>query len=65
MDAIAFTGYHLGFTAPEHFQKRMSDILAGQPGVLCVIDDTLIYGRTQEEHDAHLQSAYRDYKMLV
>ena len=54
MDAIAFTGYHLGFTAPEHFQKRMSDILAGQPGVLCMIDDTLIYGRTQEEHDAHL-----------
>ena len=44
-------------SAPEHFQKRMSDILAGLPGVLCMIDDTLIYSRTQEEHDAHLQSA--------
>ena len=52
--------YRLPFgisSAPEHFQKRMSDILAGFTGVLCMIDDTLIYGRTQEEHNAHLQSA--------
>ena len=44
-------------SAPEHFQKQMETILAGQEGVLCHMDDVLIFGRTQQEHDARLHAA--------
>ena len=44
-------------SAPEHFQKRMSKILSGLNGVLCQMDDILIYGRSQEEHDRRLVAA--------
>ena len=44
-------------SAPEHFQKRMNEILSGLPGVVCLIDDVLVHGSTQEEHDKHLQVA--------
>ncbi|KXJ11143.1 Transposon Tf2-9 polyprotein [Exaiptasia diaphana] len=44
-------------TAPENFQRRMSEILSGLPGTLCLIDDTLIYVRTQQEHDERLNTA--------
>ena len=43
-------------SAPEHFQKRMNEILSGLPGALCLIDDILIYGSTQAEHDKNLQA---------
>jgi hypothetical protein len=38
-------------SAPEHFQRRMSDILVGVDGVVCMMDDILIHGRTKLEHD--------------
>lgn len=41
-------------SAPEHFQRRMSEILGDLEGVVCLIDDVLIHGRTQEEHDERL-----------
>ena len=31
-------------SAPEYFQKRMSEILQGMEGVVCLIDDILVYG---------------------
>ena len=43
-------------SASEHFQRRMTEILAGLPGVVCLIDDMLVHGRSQEEHDEHLQA---------
>lgn len=43
-------------SAPEHFQRRMSEILAGLEGVLCQMDDVLIFGRTQAEHDRRLEA---------
>ena len=43
-------------SAPEHFQKQMNEILSGLPGVVCLIDDVLVYGSIQEEHDKHLQA---------
>ena len=47
-----------GFTsAPEVFQRRMSEILQGLDGVVCLIDDILVYGKNQEEHDTHLTAA--------
>ena len=50
--------YRLPFgitSAPEHFQRRMSNILTGLDGVVCMMDDVLIHGRTPEEHDARLE----------
>ena len=44
-------------SSPEHFQRRMSQILAGQDGPLCHMDDVLIFGHTQQEHDRRLHSA--------
>lgn len=40
-------------SAPEHFQNRMmSKVTEGLEGVVCHIDDVLVWGRTREEHDA-------------
>ena len=41
-------------SAPECFQKRINDILADEEGILCHMDDILIFGKTQEEHDTRL-----------
>ena len=43
-------------SAPEHFQRRMSDILTGLEGTLCMIDNVLVYGSSQEEHDCRLSA---------
>ena len=37
----------------------MNQILEGLPGVLSLINDTLIFGQNQEEHDARLHSTLR------
>ena len=41
-------------SAPEFFQKQMSNILNGLEGVVCMIDDVLVHGKTQLEHDQRL-----------
>ena len=41
-------------SAPELFQRRMSNLLTGMEGTVCLMDDILIYGSSQEEHDARL-----------
>jgi len=41
-------------SAPEHFQRRMSEILSGLNGVVCLVDDILVYGKTREEHNERL-----------
>ena len=46
-------------SAPEHFQKRMSKILAGLDGVLCLMDDTLVFGEDKKGHDERLTAALR------
>lgn len=38
-------------SAPEHFQQQMETILSG---ILCHMDDVLIFGSNQEEHDTCL-----------
>ena len=42
-------------SAPEHFQKRMSQILEGLEGVVCMVDDILVFGVNQEQHDQRLR----------
>ena len=40
--------------APEIFQRVVSDILSGLPGVMVYIDDILVFGRYRTEHDQRL-----------
>ncbi|KAL2103182.1 hypothetical protein ACEWY4_000050 [Coilia grayii] len=42
---------------PEHYQKRMSRILERLDAVLCQMDNVLVYGDTQAQHDARLFGA--------
>lgn len=41
-------------SAPEYYQRQMSRILEGMGGVVNMIDDILVFGRTKEEHDRRL-----------
>ncbi len=41
-------------SAPEHFQKRMSQILEGLEGVLCHMDNILVFRASQTEHGRRL-----------
>ncbi|KAL9985670.1 hypothetical protein ACROYT_G008096 [Oculina patagonica] len=43
-------------SAPEIFQRTMSDILEGLDGVICRMDDILIHGRNQIEHDVRVRA---------
>lgn len=42
-------------SAPEFFQKKMSQILEGIPGVVNMMDDVLIYGCDKAQHDERLR----------
>lgn len=45
----------LGFaSSPAMFQRMMSALLKDCPGVLCYIDDIIVFGRSQEEHTGNL-----------
>lgn len=41
-------------SAPEYFQKRMSEILDGMPGVVNLVDDVLVFSSNQKQHDERL-----------
>ena len=43
-------------SAPELFQKRMGKLLEGLDGVVCLIDDVLIFAADKEEHDLRLRA---------
>ena len=43
-------------SAPEIFQRTMSEILEGLPGVICHMDDILVHAAQQEEHDERLRA---------
>ena len=60
---FCFNCLPLGITsAPEHFQRRMNEIVQDLEGVVCLVDDMLVYGSTQAEHDAHLKAALQHIK---
>ena len=42
-------------SAPEHFQKRISQVLEGTEGSLCQMDDILVFGKSFKDHDEHLK----------
>jgi len=43
-------------SAPEIFQRHMNNVLSGLPGVLCHVDDILVYGKDSVEHESRLQA---------
>ena len=51
-----FNALPFGITcAPELCQKRMNTLLSNLKGVLCLMDDVLVYGKDQREHDKRLK----------
>ena len=46
-------------SAPELFQRRMNAILEGLEGVTCLIDDVLVVGKDEAEHDTRLMRVLR------
>ena len=52
---FCFNRLPFGITsAPEHFQRRMSEILHDVEGAVCLMDDILVHGKSTEEHDRRL-----------
>ena len=49
-------------SAPELFQKRMKMILEGLSGIVCQMDDILIFGSSQEEHNSRLLAVLQRLK---
>ena len=43
-------------SAPEIFQQQMNYILLGLPGLLCHIDDILVFSKDAKEHEARLHA---------
>ena len=47
-------------SAPEEFQKRLLTALEGLEGIMCIVDDILVFGagdnqqQAEEDHDRHL-----------
>ena len=57
---IAFNRLPFGITsAPEHFQRRMSEGLRNMERTICLMDDILVHGKSKEEHDQHLLEVLR------
>ena len=51
-----FNKFSFGISsAPELFQRRINQVLEGLSGVLCLMDDVLVFGETQDEHDRRLK----------
>lgn len=46
-------------SAPEFFQRQMNRILAGLPGVVCMMDDILVFGKSEAEHDERLEEVMK------
>ena len=43
-------------SAPELFQRKVSEILTGLPGVVSMMDDILVYAASKVEHDRRLKT---------
>ncbi|KAI2647439.1 Transposon Tf2-9 polyprotein [Labeo rohita] len=49
-------------SAPEHFQLRILQIIAGTTGVLCHADDILVFGKDKKEHDVRLGEVLKKFE---
>jgi len=39
----------------EIFAKKLAEAIDGLPGVICIAEDVVIHGKSEEEHDRHLE----------
>ena len=54
---FAFKRVPMGISlGPECFQTKMKEALEGLDGCEAIMDDTIIYGKTEEEHDKNLEA---------
>ena len=49
-------------SGPEVFHREMTRILEGISGVICDIDNVLVFGRNQQEHDSRLRTVLQKRK---
>ena len=52
-------------SAPEIYQRCMNRILEGLEGVVCQMDDILVFGRDEKEHCERLIKVLNDYNLLM
>lgn len=43
-------------SAQDEFQRRIDETYEGLEGVTCIVDDTVVFGRTKGEHDRNLRA---------
>ena len=58
---VRYRWCHLPFgttVSSEVFQKHLLEALRGLPGIICIADDIVIYGKTSEEHDENLRKFF-------
>ena len=50
-----FSRLPLGISSgPEYYQRRMGQVLCGLEGTVCQMDDVVIFGKDDDEHDQRL-----------
>lgn len=52
-------------TAPEHFQCRMTEDIEGLEDVICHIDDLLVWGTDQEQHDVRFSAGLQRLEKAI
>ena len=45
--------------APEIYQKKINELLMDLEGAICYLDDVVVFGKTDEEHDENLNKVMR------
>lgn len=48
-------------SASEVYQRKLCDLLEGLDGVLCLIDDVLIFGESKAQHDTRLHAVLQRF----
>lgn len=43
-------------SSQDEFQRKIDECFEGLPGIVAIVDDILVYGRTRQEHDKNLRS---------
>ena len=46
-------------SSQDEFQRKMDEVFEGLPGVITLVDDILVFGRTREELDRNLTLALK------
>ena len=44
-------------SSQDEFQRKVDECYAGLQGVVAIVDDVLVYGKTRDEHDQNLRAA--------